>query len=165
VLINGAGGSIGVIAVQLAKNKGAEVTAIDRTSKFEMLESLGADMCIDYKQENFWERDETYDVIFDVVGVAPFSGCMKSLNENGIYLQGNGSVSRSNKSIAKNQNKLVFDVHADYSIETLRNLREIIERGTLKATIDSVCSLEQMVEVHRFIEAGGKKGNVVVTIN
>jgi NADPH:quinone reductase-like Zn-dependent oxidoreductase len=164
VLINGAGGSIGTIAVQLAKDKGAEVTAVDSTGKFEMLESLGAETCIDYKQENFWERDETYDVIFDVVGAAPFSGCMKSLNENGIYLQGNGSVSRTNKSFAKDQKKQVFDTPTDYSIGNLRDLRELIERGQIKAAIDRVYSLEQMVEVHRFVEAGGKKGNVVVTM-
>ncbi len=164
VLINGAGGSIGIIAVQLAKHYGADVTAVDSEGKFEMIQSLGANSCIDYKKENFWERKETYDVIFDVVGVTPFAGAMKALNETGIYLQGNGSVSRKNKSIARESNKLVFDDPADYSIGQLNELRFLIEDGTIKTFIDRVYSLEEMQDVHRLLEAGGKRGNVVVSL-
>ncbi|MHA1966139.1 MAG: NAD(P)-dependent alcohol dehydrogenase [Candidatus Thorarchaeota archaeon] len=165
VLINGAGGSIGTIAVQLAKNDGAEVTAVDSGGKFDMLRSLGADQLIDYKQELFTERDETYDVIFDVVGVTKFSGCIKSLNENGIYLQGNGSVSRGNKSLARKNNMIAYDKYTDYATESLIELRELIEAGTIRTYIDRTFPLEQMVEVHRFVEAGGKLGNVVVTMD
>lgn len=164
VLINGAGGSIGIIAVQLAKHYGADVTAVDSEGKFEMLQSLGANSCIDYKKEKFWEREETYDVIFDVVGVTPFAGAMKALNETGIYLQGNGSVSRANKSIATESNKIVFDNPADYSIEQLNELRSLIEDGTIKTFIDRIYSLVEMADVHRLLEAGGKRGNVVVSL-
>jgi NADPH:quinone reductase-like Zn-dependent oxidoreductase len=164
VLINGAGGSIGTIALQLAKSKGAEVTAVDSAGKFEMLQSLGADNLIDYKQELFTERDETYDVIFDVVGVTKFSGCMKSLNENGIYLQGNGSISRGDKSTARNNNMRAYDKYTDYTTESLVELRELIEAGTIRTVIDRTFPLEQMVEVHHFVEQGGKLGNVVVTM-
>ena len=164
VLINGAGGSIGIIAIQLAKHYGADVTAVDSEGKFEMLQSLGANSCIDYKKEKFWEREETYDVIFDVVGVTPFAGAMKALNETGIYLQGNGSVSRKNKSIATESNKIVFDNPADYSIEQLNELRSLIEDGTIKTFIDRIYSLVEMADVHRFLEAGGKRGNVVVSL-
>jgi NADPH:quinone reductase-like Zn-dependent oxidoreductase len=164
VLINGAGGSIGIIAVQLAKHYGAEVTAVDSNGKFEMLKSLGADSCINYMQDDFWEYDDTYDVIFDVVGVTPFAAAMKSLNENGIYLQGNGSISRSNKTIAKGSNKLVFDNPADYSVDQLNNLRELIEERRIRTFIDRTYNLEEMVEAHRFVESGGKRGNAVVTI-
>jgi NADPH:quinone reductase-like Zn-dependent oxidoreductase len=164
VLINGAGGSIGTIALQLAKSEGAEVTAVDSTGKFDMLQSLGADHLIDYKQELFTERDETYDVIFDVVGLTTFSGCMKSLNKNGIYLQGNGSVSRGDKSTARKKNVRVYDKYTDYSTAVLVELRELIEEGTIRTVIDRTFPLEQMVEVHRFVEAGGKLGNVVVTM-
>ena len=165
VLINGAGGSIGTIAIQLAKNYGAEVTAVDSTEKFDMLRSLEADYVIDYKAENFTENGETYDVIFDVVGVTQFSDCLNSLNENGIYLQGNGSVSRGDKSTARESGKKAIDGPADMEIAHLIHLRELIEAGTIKTVIDRTYPLEQMVEAHRFVEEGGKKGNVVVTMD
>ncbi|MFW9911662.1 MAG: NAD(P)-dependent alcohol dehydrogenase [Candidatus Thorarchaeota archaeon] len=165
VLINGAGGSIGTIALQLAKSKGAEVTAVDSAGKFDMLSSLGADNLIDYKYELFTEREETYDIIFDVVGVTKFSGCMKSLNENGIYLLGNGSVSRGDKSTARKNNIRVYDKYTDYTTERLVELRELLEAGTIRTVIDRTYPLEQMVEVHRFVEQGGKLGNVVVVMD
>jgi NADPH:quinone reductase-like Zn-dependent oxidoreductase len=86
VLINGAGGSIGTIAIQLAKYFGAEVTAVDSTGKLDMLRSIGADQVIDYTQEDFTKSGQTYDVIFDVVGKSPFSRSIKSLKQNGRYL-------------------------------------------------------------------------------
>ena len=165
VLINGAGGSIGTIALQLAKNYGAEVTAVDSAGKLDMLRSLGADHVIDYKTENFTERSETYDVIFDVVGVTQFSDCVSSLNENGIYLQGNGSVSRGDKSTARKSGKKAIAGIADYEIEHLIHLRELIEAGTIKTVIDRTYPLEQMVEAHRFVEQGDKIGNVVITMD
>ncbi|MHA1928608.1 MAG: NAD(P)-dependent alcohol dehydrogenase [Candidatus Thorarchaeota archaeon] len=164
VLINGAGGSIGTIAIQLAKNFGAEVTAVDSEEKFDMLRSLGADHVIDYKKENFTEGDETYDVIFDVVGVTQFSDCASSLNDYGTYLQGNGSVSRGNKATAIKSGKKAIAGIADYKIEHLIHLRDLIEAGTIKTVIDRTYPLEQMVEAHRFVEQGGKKGNVVITM-
>jgi NADPH:quinone reductase-like Zn-dependent oxidoreductase len=164
VLVNGAGGSIGTVAVQLAKSKGAEVTAVDSGGKFDMLQSIGADHLIDYKKETFTDRGDTYDVIFDVVGVTRFSDCIDSLNENGVYLQGNGSVSRGDKSTAEKNNMLAIAGSADYTVDRLIELRELFEAGTIKAVIDRVFPLEQMVEVHRFVEQGGKLGNVVVTM-
>jgi NADPH:quinone reductase-like Zn-dependent oxidoreductase len=164
VLVNGAGGSIGTIALQLAKSKGADVTAVDSAGKFDMLRSLGASNLIDYKQDLFTDRDETYDVIFDVVGVTSFSGCMKSLNENGTYIQGNGSVSRREKSTARKNNMIVYDKYTDYTTESLVELRNLIEAGTIRTVIDRTYPLEEMVEVHRFVEQGGKLGNVVVTM-
>jgi len=165
VLINGAGGSIGTIAVQLAKSMGAHVTAVDSAGKFDMLQSLGADRLIDYKKELFTERDETYDVIFDVVGVTQFSSSMQSLNQNGIYIQGNGSISQGAKSTAEKNNMRVYDKYTDYSTEFLVELRELIETGTIRTVIDRTFPLEQMVQVHHFVERGGKLGNVVVTMD
>jgi len=165
VLINGAGGSIGTIAIQLAKSMGAEVTAVDSAGKFDMLRSINADHVIDYKQEKFTEREEDYDVIFDVVGVTKFSDCMTSLNEKGIYLQGNGTVSRSAKSTARKNNKSAIAGPADYKIEHLIQLRELIESGTIRTVIDRTYPLEEMAEAHAFVEQGGKKGNVVVTLD
>ena len=89
VVINGAGGSIGTIAVQLAKYYGAEVTAVDSAKKLEMLRSIGADQLFDYAKEDFTASRVGYDVIFDVVEKTPFSGCMRALKENGQYLLGN----------------------------------------------------------------------------
>src|SRR3990172_285172 len=89
VLIIGAGGSIGTYAVQLAKHYGAEVTAVDKTGKLEMLRSIGADHVIDYTQEDFTKNGQTYDVIFDTVGKSSFSGSIRSLKENGTYLNAN----------------------------------------------------------------------------
>ena len=165
VLINGAGGSIGIIAVQLAKSMGAEVTAVDSAGKFDMLRSFGADHVIDYKTENFTERDETYDVIFDVVGVTKFSDCIRSLSENGTYLQGNGTVSRGVKSTARKIGKRAIAGPADYKTEHLISLRELIEAGTIKTFIDRTYPLQEMAEAHKFVEEGGKKGNVVVTMD
>ena len=94
VLINGAGGSIGTFAVQLAKYFGAEVTAVDSTGKLDMLRSIGADQVIDYTQEDFTKSGETYDVIFDVVGKSSFSGSIRSLKQNGRYLLANPGLSQ-----------------------------------------------------------------------
>jgi len=164
VLINGAGGSIGIIGIQLAKSRGAEVTAVDSAGKFDMLRSIGADHTIDYKAENFTEHSETYDVIFDVVGVTKFSDCMNILNDNGIYLQGNGSISRGDKSTAKKMNMQAIDGPADYTRENLRHLKELIEAGTIRTVIDRTYILEEMAEAHRYVEQGGKKGNVVISV-
>ena len=164
VLVNGAGGSIGTVAVQLAKSMGAEVTAVDVASKFDMLRSIGANHTIDFKTESFTENKETYDAIFDVVGVTTFSGCMNSLNENGVYLQGNGSVSRGDKSTARESGKSAIDGPAIYRKEHLKELSELYEAGTIRAVIDRTFPLEQMVEAHRIVDQGGKKGNVVVTM-
>lgn len=164
VLINGAGGSIGTIAIQLAKSRGAEVTAVDSAGKFDMLRSIGADHTIDYKTENFTEHDETYDVIFDVVGVTRFSDCIGILNENGIYFQGNGSISRGDKSRAKKMNMEAIDGPADYTKENLLHLKELIEADAIRTVIDRVYPLEEIVEAHRYVEQGGKKGNVVISV-
>ena len=94
VLINGAGGSIGTFAVQLAKYFGAEVTGVDSTGKLDMLRSIGADHVIDYTQEDFTKSGETYDVIFDVIGKSSFSGSVRSLKQNGRYLLANPGLSQ-----------------------------------------------------------------------
>ena len=164
VLINGAGGSIGIIAIQLAKYWEAEVTAVDIARKFDMLRSLGADYVIDYTQEDFTESGKMYDVIFDVVGKAPFSGCMRSLSDNGIYLLGNGWLSRSDKKTAERSNKRAIGYTSDYQSKHLLYLKELIEEGTIKTYIERTFPLEEMAEAHRYVETGMKIGNVVITV-
>jgi NADPH:quinone reductase-like Zn-dependent oxidoreductase len=164
ILLNGAGGSIGIIAVQLAKNWGAEVTAVDIARKFDMLRSLGANHVIDYTQDDFTESGRLYDVIFDIVGKAPFSGCMRSLVDNGIFMLGNGWLSRSDKKTAERSTKRAIGWTSDYQSKHLAYLKELIEAGTIRTFIDRTYPLEEMVEAHRYVETGLKIGNIVVTL-
>jgi NADPH:quinone reductase-like Zn-dependent oxidoreductase len=165
ILINGAGGSIGTFAVQLAKHYGAEVTAVDSTEKLEMLYSIGADRVIDYTKEDFTQRGEVYDVIFDVVGKVSLSRCDKSLKENGTYLLANpgSQMVQALWTKLKGRKKVIIQT-ASGTIGDLIFLRELIEVGRLRTVIDRSYPLEQIVEAHRYVETGAKKGNVVVTM-
>ncbi len=167
VLINGAGGSIGTFAVQLARHYGAEVTGVDSTGKLDMLRSIGAGPVIDYTQEDFTKSGETYDVIFDVVGKSSFSGSIRSLKQNGRYLlanPGRSQMARGRK-ISMRSSKKVIGGNASYRPEDLIFLKELIEAGKIESVIDRRYPLEQIVEAHRYVETGNKKGNVVVTLD
>lgn len=169
VLINGAGGSIGTWAVQLAKYFGADVTGVDSTEKLDVLRSLGADHVIDYTREDFTKRGETYDVIFDVVGKAPFSRSVRALKQNGLFLLGNPPLSAAVRGrwISRRTGKKVIAWAARTASETTEDinfLKELIEAGKIKAVIDRCYPLEQTAEAHRYADAGHKKGNVVITI-
>ncbi len=166
VLINGAGGSIGTMGIQLAKYFGAEVTGVDSTGKLDMLRSLGADQVIDYTREDFTASGETYDVLFDVVGKASFSGCMRSLKEDGIYLLANPGLSkmvRGRWTSSRTSKKAVIG-GTSYETEALIFLRGLIEAGRIKPVIDRRYPLERIPEAHSYVETGGKKGNVVITV-
>ncbi|GAG97495.1 unnamed protein product, partial [marine sediment metagenome] len=143
VLINGSGGSIGTFAVQLAKYFGAEVTGVDSTGKLDMLRSIGADQVIDYTQEDFTKSGQTYDVIFDIVGKSSFSGCMRSLKKEGIYLSANPGLSQMVRGqwTSKTSSKKVIVGTASYKTEDLIFLKELIEVGKIKSVIDRRYSL------------------------
>ncbi len=166
ILINGAGGTIGTMAVQLARHFGAEVTAVDTTAKFDMLRSIGAEQVIDFTQEDFTKRGDTYDVIFDVVGKASFSGSIRSLKENGRYLSANPRLSHMVRGplTARISGKRVITGTTKYHAKDLIFLKELIEAGKITPVIDKTFPLEQVPEAHRFVERGGKKGNVVITV-
>jgi NADPH:quinone reductase-like Zn-dependent oxidoreductase len=167
VLINGAGGSIGTFGVQLAKYFGAEVTAVDSTGKLDMLRSIGADHLIDYTQEDFTKSGQTFDLIFDVVGKSPYSGSIKSLAENGVYLIANPQLSkmvRGKWTSSFSSKKVIFET-TKQKTEDLVFLKELIEAGKIKTIIDRRYPLEQTAEAHRYVETGQKKGNVIITID
>ena len=166
VLINGAGGSIGTFAVQLAKSFGAEVTGVDSTLKLDMLRSIGADHVIDYTQEDFTNNGLTYDVIFDVVGKTSFSCCIRSLTQNGRYLLANPGLSqmvRGPWTSMRGSKKVIIGAGSQKS-EDLNFLNELIEAGKIKSVIDRRYPLEQTADAHRYVETGQKTGNVVITL-
>ncbi len=167
VLIIGAGGSIGTYGVQIAKYYGAEVIAIDSGIKLDMLLSIGADRVIDYTKEDFTKSSETYDVIFDIVGKNSFTKCIRSLKENGIYLLANPTLIKMirGKWTSKRSSKKVISSLADYKVDDLNFLRELIEEEKIKSVIDKHYPLEQTAEAHRYVDTGAKKGNVVITID
>jgi NADPH:quinone reductase-like Zn-dependent oxidoreductase len=166
VLINGAGGTIGTFGIQLAKYYGAEVTAVDSTGKLDMLRSIGAEHVIDYTQEDFTKNGQTYDVIFDVVGKSSFSGSIRSLKQNGYYLLANPGLSHMLRGpgISRKSSKKVISGAASKTTRDLIFLKELIEDGKIKTVIDRRYPLEQIPEAHRYVEKGGKLGNVVITV-
>jgi NADPH:quinone reductase-like Zn-dependent oxidoreductase len=171
VLIYGASGSVGAAAVQLAKYYGAEMTGVCSTANLEWVKSLGADHVIDYTKDDFTENGKTYDIIFDTVGKRSFSECKGSLRDEGIYLATVPTPVIMLHALwtAKSSGKKVRFVAAGLrpareKIKDLVFLTELIEAGKIKPVIDRCYPLEKMAEAHRYVEAGHKKGNVVITV-
>ena len=167
VLIVGAGGSIGTYAVQLARLYGAEVTGVDKPTKLKMLSSIGVDHVIDYTREDFTKNGQLYDVILDTIGGCPFWGSMRSLNENGTYLNANPGLFGGiwMRWFSNMKNKRVITWTAGYSVENLLALKELVEAGKIKPVIDRLYPLEQTAEAHRYVDSGQKNGNVVIVIS
>lgn len=149
VLIYGASGAVGTSAVQIAKYFGAEVTGICSTTNLELVKSLGADKVIDYTNDDFRNKLETYDLVLDAVGKRKTSQlklqCQKALTPGGQYV-----------TVDSGTPKIL--------IEDLFLLKDLVETGKLKPVIDKCYSLEQTADAHRYVEKGHKKGNVVITV-
>jgi NADPH:quinone reductase-like Zn-dependent oxidoreductase len=169
VLIRGASGSVGIFAVQLAHYFGAEVTGVCSTANLELVKSLGANKVVDYTREDFTQSSESWDIIFDVVvGKNSFSRCKKSLNPKGFYLAVAGGLKELMQMLLTSMTsgkKVIFGGGiACERKENLIFLKELIEAGKLKTVIDKSFSLEQIVEAHRYVDKGNKKGNVAIIV-
>ena len=166
VLIYGASGSVGTFAVQLAKYFGAQVTGVCSTANVELVKSLGADRVIDYTRADFSSSGATYDIIFDTVGKSSLADCLRSLKMGGVYLQavvGPAQLLQMRR-VAMRSGKTLIGETAFPKTEDLNFLTELVEAGKIKPVIDRRYRLEQMVEAHRYVDQGHKKGNIVITV-
>ncbi len=166
ILVYGASGSVGTAGVQLARELGADVTAVCNTKNLELVRSLGADCVLDYTQEDFTTRDERYDVIFDAVGKLTFRRSRGSLKPGGIFVTTDGFRnifwSFWTSRVGDKRAKLGI---AKYRKQDVLFLKELIEAGRYRAVIDRRYPLEDVVEATAYVETGQKTGNVVLTVN
>jgi NADPH:quinone reductase-like Zn-dependent oxidoreductase len=146
ILIYGASGAVGTFAVQLAsRHFGANVTGVCSGANVDLVKSLGAHQVIDYTRQDFTQSGEAYDVIFDAVGKLSLAHGKKALKPGGIYIN------------------VHADSNGDENVEYMLILKELIEAGVIKPVIDRVYPFDQIVEAHRYVEQGHKKGNVAIT--
>jgi NADPH:quinone reductase-like Zn-dependent oxidoreductase len=167
VLINGASGSVGTFAVQLAKYFGAKVTGVCSATNVEMVKSLGADRVIDYTKEDFTAHSETYDMIFDTIGKSSFSRCQRALKPGGVYLTTivwEPGVWFHMLRTSLFGSKKAKTGGPKSTSERLDFLKGLVEAGKLRPVIDKRYPLEQIVEAHRYVDTGHKKGNVVIMV-
>ena len=166
VLVYGASGSVGTYGVQLAKYFNAEVTGVSSAGNAALVKSLGADKVLDYTAPNFTQQLEQYDVILEVVDKLPFSICNRALKENGVYLNVTGPFKTPEMLCTSmtTKKKIVIGVNPPDTPADLIFLKELAESNTLKPVIDRVYPFAQLVEAHRYVDGGHKKGNVVITM-
>ena len=166
VLVNGASGAVGTAAVQLAKHFGAIVTGVCSTANVELVRSLGATHVIDYTQQDFTRNGETYDVIVDTVGTAPFSRSKASLKEGGRLLMVLAELPEMLRApwVSMTSSKKVIAGPVTVRVEDLRFLAGLAEAGAFKPVIDRRYPFEQIAEAHRYVDTGRKKGNVIITL-
>jgi len=166
VLINGAGGGIGTLAIQLAKGIGATVTAVDHPDTLAALRNLGADHVIDYTREDFTRNGERYDVIIDIVGKSPYARSVNSLASNGRYILGNPRLAGMLRALLTSLTggKKVIVAVAPYRKEDLERLAMLIDEGKFRAVVDATWPLEKITEAHAYVDSGRKTGSVAITV-
>jgi len=171
VLVNGAGGSVGTFAVQLAKYFGAEVTAVDSLAKLDMLRSIGADHVIDYAQEDFTRNGRRYDLILDVVASRSVFNCKRALDREGICLLVGGSMARVLQAVLlgpwdsmTGSKKVGLGMWKPNKIEDLAFLQERFEAGEVLPVIDRRYPLSEVPDAMRYLEEGHAQGKVVISV-
>jgi NADPH:quinone reductase-like Zn-dependent oxidoreductase len=166
ILINGASGGVGTAAVQLARHVGAHVTGVCSAANLELVKSIGADEVIDYTKADFTRNGQTYDVIMDTAGTAPFSRCRESLAPNGRLLVVLGSLSAMLAAPFRSMTsgRTVVVGPASERADDLRELVRLAGIGAYAPVIDRRYPIEQMVEAHRYVDQGHKRGNVVISV-
>ena len=165
VLINGASGGVGTTAVQVAKHLGAEVTGVCSSSNIELVRSLGADHVIDYTSEDFTQSGETYDVIMDTAGTAPYARCKPCLAEAGrlvLVLGGLSDLLRIPWVAATSTHRIIGGAAAERR-DDLQEIAHLATTGAFRPVIDRSFPVEEIVEAHRYVDTGRKRGSVVVT--
>jgi len=167
VLIYGASGALGTMAVQLARNYGAEITAVCSTANVELMKSLGADHVIDYTQEDFTMNGKKYDVVFDTIGKSSLRKALKSLSDNGHLLLASAGIGTMIGGSVKSMfiNKKIVSGVIKETVKDMNFFKQLIENGKLKAVIDRTYPLEQIAEAHAYVDKGHKKGNVIIAMN
>lgn len=166
VLINGAGGSIGIHAIQIACARGARVTAVDRVHKEAAIRAFGAEDFIDYQTEDFTRRDQQWDVVFDMVPGSPYSQCIQALKPGGRYFSGNPTLATMLRCALTNRttDKRASFAFAKETRESLGELKALIESDQVGSIVDVVYPLEQAVDAHRRVEREERLGAVVLEI-
>jgi NADPH:quinone reductase-like Zn-dependent oxidoreductase len=166
VLINGAGGSIGAHAVQIAKAMGAQVTAVDNANKEDLLRRLGVDHFVDYTREDFTGGGRSYDVVFDMVPGSSYTACMKLLNPGGRYLAGNPRLAVMLRCLVTNRvgEKNASFAFAGETQEELLALKEMIEAGRILPIVDRVYPMEDAALAHQRVETEARQGAVVISV-
>lgn len=166
ILINGASGGIGSFGVQLAKLYGADVTGVCSTPRIELVKTLGADHVIDYTKEDFTKNGEKYDVILDILRKSSFASVKNSLTANGYYLLASFKTPQLLQMLmtARTSGPKVICALSTETLADLLHIKELVEAGKIKALIDRSFPLAQTAEAHRYVEAGAKKGSVVIAV-
>jgi NADPH:quinone reductase-like Zn-dependent oxidoreductase len=165
ILVNGASGAVGTIAVQLAKHVGAYVTGVCSARNAELVRSLGADRVIDYESEDFAQARDAYDVVMDTVGNAPFSRVKGTLKPGGRFLMVFGNLVQMIQ--GRFQEAVVGSGAEDsalFNAQTFRRLMDLLEARALRPVIDRTFALEEIAEAHALVDTGHKRGAVVITV-
>jgi NADPH:quinone reductase-like Zn-dependent oxidoreductase len=163
VLVYGASGAIGTASVQLAKNFGADVTAVTSTKNLELVKSLGPDHVIDYTKDDFTKNGQSYDVIFDAVGKHSFARSRDSLKPGGRFLPTDGAGNLIRVLTTRFQDKKVI-FPGRVTKKDVVFLKELIEAGRFRVVIDRTYGLQDVVEAHRYVDTEQKVGNVILTV-
>ena len=169
ILINGASGSLGSAAVQLAKEFGAEVTGVCSTSNIDLVKEFGADYVIDYTKIDFTKESKHYDIIYDTIGTLSFSNCKKALTSEGLFMSpvlGMPLLFQMIKTGISGRKKAKFSATGLRPVPELnilfKQLKELLKNGTIKTHIDKTYPLEEISKAHQYVDSGRKKGNIVL---